>query len=81
MTIDVKMEAGFRPASRISSIGVSEILQIGARAAAMKRKASRSSSLAPANLISKRPTMSSRQPGTPCSVGTPNTPRSTARRR
>ncbi|EPE94560.1 pyridoxal phosphate-dependent aminotransferase [Rhizobium grahamii] len=39
MTIDVKIgEAGFRPASRISSIGVSEILQIGARAAAMKRQ-------------------------------------------
>ncbi|MDQ0559361.1 aspartate aminotransferase [Rhizobium mesoamericanum] len=39
MTIDVKIgEAGFRPASRISSIGVSEILQIGARAAAMKRE-------------------------------------------
>jgi len=38
MTIDVKIEeAGFRPASRISAIGVSEILQIGARAAAMKR--------------------------------------------
>ena len=37
MTIDVKIaQAGFRPASRISSIGVSEILQIGARAAAMK---------------------------------------------
>jgi len=39
MTIDVKIEeAGFRPASRISAIGVSEILQIGARAAAMKRE-------------------------------------------
>lgn len=31
-------EAGFRPASRIASIGVSKILQIGARAAAMKRE-------------------------------------------
>ncbi|MFC3074012.1 pyridoxal phosphate-dependent aminotransferase [Shinella pollutisoli] len=30
-------EAGFRPASRIASVGVSKILQIGARAAAMKR--------------------------------------------
>jgi len=38
MTIDVKIEeAGFRPASRLSAIGVSEILKIGARAAAMKR--------------------------------------------
>ena len=31
-------EAGFRPASRIAAIGVSKILQIGARAAAMKRQ-------------------------------------------
>jgi aspartate aminotransferase len=31
-------EAGFRPASRIASVGVSKILQIGARAAAMKRQ-------------------------------------------
>ena len=31
-------EAGFRPASRIASVGVSKILQIGARAAAMKRE-------------------------------------------
>ena len=31
-------EAGFRPASRLASIGVSKILQIGARAAAMKRE-------------------------------------------
>ncbi|MBB4166281.1 pyridoxal phosphate-dependent aminotransferase [Rhizobium sp. BK538] len=39
MTIDVKIEeAGLKPASRISAIGVSEILQIGARAAAMKRE-------------------------------------------
>ena len=30
-------EAGFRPASRIAAIGVSKILQIGARAAAMKK--------------------------------------------
>ncbi len=30
-------EAGFRPASRIASVGVSKILQIGAKAAAMKR--------------------------------------------
>ncbi|TWF58791.1 pyridoxal phosphate-dependent aminotransferase [Neorhizobium alkalisoli] len=30
-------DAGFRPASRIASIGVSKILQIGARASAMKR--------------------------------------------
>lgn len=30
-------EAGFRPASRIATLGVSEILQIGARASAMKR--------------------------------------------
>ena len=30
-------DAGFRPASRIASVGVSKILQIGARAAAMKR--------------------------------------------
>jgi aspartate aminotransferase len=38
MTISTRVEeAGFRPASRISTIGVSEILQIGARAAAMKR--------------------------------------------
>src|SRR5690606_4071989 len=31
-------EAGFVPASRISNIGVSEILKIGARAQAMKRE-------------------------------------------
>ncbi len=31
-------EAGFRPAARIASVGVSKILQIGARAAAMKRE-------------------------------------------
>lgn len=38
MTIATKIEeAGFKPASRIASIGVSKILQIGARAAAMKR--------------------------------------------
>ncbi len=38
MTIATKIEeAGFQPASRIASIGVSKILQIGARAAAMKR--------------------------------------------
>lgn len=38
MTIATKIEeAGFEPASRIASIGVSKILQIGARAAAMKR--------------------------------------------
>jgi aspartate aminotransferase len=38
MTINTRVdEAGFRPASRISTIGVSAILQIGARAAAMKR--------------------------------------------
>lgn len=30
-------EAGFRPASRIASVGVSKILQIGAKAASMKR--------------------------------------------
>jgi aspartate aminotransferase len=30
-------ERGFRPASRIASVGVSKILQIGAKAAAMKR--------------------------------------------
>ncbi|WDZ76494.1 pyridoxal phosphate-dependent aminotransferase [Ensifer adhaerens] len=39
MTINQTVkEAGFRPASRISSIGVSEILKIGARAQAMKRE-------------------------------------------
>jgi aspartate aminotransferase len=39
MTIVSKVEeAGFRPASRIASIGVSKILQIGARASAMKRE-------------------------------------------
>jgi len=39
MTINATVkEAGFRPASRISSIGVSEILKIGARANAMKRE-------------------------------------------
>ncbi len=39
MTINATAkEAGFRPASRISSIGVSEILKIGARASAMKRE-------------------------------------------
>ncbi|MCQ1774342.1 pyridoxal phosphate-dependent aminotransferase [Neorhizobium galegae] len=39
MTISVKVEeAGFRPAMRIASVGVSKILQIGARAAAMKRE-------------------------------------------
>mgnify|MGYP001064776978 FL=1 len=38
MTIATKIEeAGFKPASRIASIGVSTILQIGARANAMKR--------------------------------------------
>ena len=38
MTIMSKVEeAGFRPASRIASIAVSKILQIGARAGAMKR--------------------------------------------
>lgn len=38
MTIATKIEeAGFKPASRIASIGVSTILQIGARASAMKR--------------------------------------------
>ncbi len=39
MTINQTVkEAGFQPASRISSIGVSEILKIGARAQAMKRE-------------------------------------------
>ncbi|UXU08369.1 pyridoxal phosphate-dependent aminotransferase [Agrobacterium tumefaciens] len=39
MTISTTIvEAGFRPASRIASVGVSKILQIGARAAAMKRE-------------------------------------------
>ncbi|PDT80814.1 pyridoxal phosphate-dependent aminotransferase [Sinorhizobium sp. BJ1] len=39
MTITVKVEeAGFRPASRIASVGVSKILQIGSKAAAMKRE-------------------------------------------
>ncbi|OHV78361.1 pyridoxal phosphate-dependent aminotransferase [Ensifer sp. LCM 4579] len=39
MTINATVkQAGFRPASRISSIGVSEILKIGARAGAMKRE-------------------------------------------
>ncbi|WP_142781896.1 pyridoxal phosphate-dependent aminotransferase [Agrobacterium sp. T29] len=39
MTISTTIvEAGFKPASRIASIGVSKILQIGARAAAMKRE-------------------------------------------
>ena len=39
MTINATVkEAGFKPASRISSIGVSEILKIGARAQAMKRE-------------------------------------------
>ncbi|MBB3610705.1 pyridoxal phosphate-dependent aminotransferase [Rhizobium sp. BK602] len=39
MTIDVTIkEAAFSAASRISSIGVSEILKIGARAQAMKRE-------------------------------------------
>ncbi|OCO99655.1 MULTISPECIES: pyridoxal phosphate-dependent aminotransferase [unclassified Ensifer] len=39
MTINQTVkEAGFAPASRISSIGVSEILKIGARAQAMKRE-------------------------------------------
>ncbi|PDT48285.1 aspartate aminotransferase [Sinorhizobium fredii] len=38
MTINATVkEAGFLPASRIASIGVSEILKIGARASAMKR--------------------------------------------
>ena len=38
MTIATNIEeAGFKPASRIASIGVSTILQIGARASAMKR--------------------------------------------
>lgn len=42
MTINATVkEAGFQPASRISSIGVSEILKIGARAAAMKREGKR----------------------------------------
>ncbi|MBB4186734.1 pyridoxal phosphate-dependent aminotransferase [Sinorhizobium terangae] len=39
MTINATVkEAGFLPASRIASIGVSEILKIGARANAMKRE-------------------------------------------
>ncbi|WP_085032409.1 pyridoxal phosphate-dependent aminotransferase [Ensifer aridi] len=39
MTINATVkEAGFKPASRISTIGVSEILKIGARANAMKRE-------------------------------------------
>lgn len=39
MTMVSKVEeAGFQPASRIASVGVSKILQIGARAAAMKRQ-------------------------------------------
>ncbi len=39
MTIATKIEeAGFQPASPIASIGVSTILQIGARASAMKRE-------------------------------------------
>ncbi len=39
MTINATVkEAGFQPASRISSIGVSEILKIGARAQGMKRE-------------------------------------------
>lgn len=39
MTITIKVEeAGFRPASRIAAVGVSKILQIGAKAAAMKRE-------------------------------------------
>ena len=39
MTVTPQMtEAGFMPASRIAAIGVSKILQIGARAAAMKRE-------------------------------------------
>lgn len=38
MTEDTnKGEAGFRPASRIAAIGVSRILQIGARAARMQQ--------------------------------------------
>ncbi|MFS8147409.1 pyridoxal phosphate-dependent aminotransferase [Rhizobium sp. BR 249] len=38
MTITTRIEeAGFKPASRIASVGVSKILAIGARAAAMKR--------------------------------------------
>ncbi len=38
MTMATKIEeAGFRPASRIAAIGVSKILQIGARASQMKR--------------------------------------------
>lgn len=38
MTIALKEKPdGFKPASRIASVGVSKILQIGARAAAMKR--------------------------------------------
>lgn len=38
MTISTKIEdVCFKPASRIASVGVSKILQIGARAAAMKR--------------------------------------------
>ncbi|CDX25623.1 hypothetical protein MPL3356_60019 [Mesorhizobium plurifarium] len=39
MTISMYAEeAGFRSALRIASVGVSKILQIGARAAAMKRE-------------------------------------------
>lgn len=37
-TNETSTKAGFLPASRVSSIGVSEILQIGARAQAMKRE-------------------------------------------
>lgn len=55
MTINATVkEAGFQPASRISSIGVSEILKIGARAAAMKREGKPVIILAPASRISTR---------------------------
>jgi len=37
MTVHMPETAGFVPADRIATLGVSEILQIGARAAAMKR--------------------------------------------
>ncbi len=83
MTIDAKIEeAGFRPASRISTIGVSEDpADRRARRGHEAGRPDRSSSWAPANLISKRPTTSSRRPGTRCSAAIPSTPRSTARRR
>ncbi len=81
MTINATVkEAGFKPASRISSIGVSEILKIGARAQAMKREGKPVIILGQASPTSTRPITSRTPPARRSSAVKPSTPRSTARR-